>query len=178
LEIQDKKAQFIVKLDSDDHLRFTALGLLHRIVNSTLIKLSLGFLLLSWLLSYFFIKPFSLQNAEVFLLLALTIFTLIFIPVFLLVRSKLDFDQLRHLRGETLWTFSNNGFIMQSESSAAQNNWSLVAEVMEGPHDFYLYQINGLAFDIPKSSFQNPALQEDFKDILRTNLGAKAKFLK
>lgn len=168
----------MVRLEEDDFLRFTVLDLFHQLSNSLLMKLSLALLLLAWILSYIFVKPFSIQNSEVLLLLALTVYVILFIPAYKLANAKVRFGEMRHLRGETLWTFSNKGFIMQSESSAAQNNWSLVSEVIESADDFYLYQINDLAYDIPKFAFDTPQALEDFKDILRTNLGAKAKLSK
>lgn len=116
-------------------------------------------------------KDFS-SVAEIFLFLSAA---MIIVLVSVYFSAKRYFASNKALQEKIHYIFSKDGIVSEAESSSSRFKWDLIREARETAHSFLLFIAHGQMIIIPRRSF---ASEEDIilmRELLRRELGRKAK---
>lgn len=81
------------------------------------------------------------------------------------------------VKGKIQWLFFDDGYETFTPVGTTRNNWESLEEVQEKGKDFLLFPQKPMFIIIPKRFFTTEQIAE-FRELLRENLGNKAKLKK
>ncbi len=73
--------------------------------------------------------------------------------------------------------FSESGVKSESESTSNYRSWNKFDKVYETKEDFIFFPQDIVFYTVPRRFFSNPSQIEELKDLLKTNLGQRAKLI-
>ncbi len=75
-----------------------------------------------------------------------------------------------------IFTFTDDGITLTGTLFNLNLEWKAIVEALESKTDFFLYISKNWAYFLPKQCFASQAQKQELRDILRHNLGERAKF--
>lgn len=93
----------------------------------------------------------------------------------LYLNTKYLYSTKKFLHANVRYVFSDQGVDAVAPLSPGWRSWDEMAKAFELKHDFVLFYSPERMYPIPKRCFQNPAELLRFREMLRAQMGSKAR---
>lgn len=90
-------------------------------------------------------------------------------------QTKRNFSDLKEFQKNVRYTFSFDGYEVSDDKSSAHVSWDAILRAVETKHGFNLFFHRMFFHTVPKRCFRQPSDIQAMREILKQNLGVKAK---
>jgi hypothetical protein len=119
-----------------------------------------------------FTSPGRIKFSPVIILPLLPLLTVLVIQWSVYSAAKRSRDAVK---GTTRWLFSEDGFETFTPIARSENGWQTLEKVKEKKDCFLLYPQNNIFMVIPHRFFEGESQIEEFRELVKEQLGSKAK---
>ncbi len=173
---EEKTIEVKAKLNFEEYLRLNFSLLLRS--KMVWLSLFLATMLIVMLLENRIINgEWADSGVKLGLLLSLTVFLFLVLPLLTYLRTKNYFEKNPLLSELTTFYFESERIEIVTSESHAKLTWKRIYKIREFKHYLLIYQNRHIAYVVPKKSFDSLVDMEIIKDMIRTKtkLGHRLK---